>query len=128
MDRKEVCALIREHELGEEVKQRFGDNYTRIPTHKLKQVLWDYDSTLVDEYPYNDADVLEAKAKAEGVESKEMVENTTPAHDGSDDPTDWEGTAHGAQEVDNPYEAACYAFVGILKDSGLLDKILATLK
>jgi hypothetical protein len=35
---------------------------------------------------------------------------------------------HEAQEVDNPYEAACYAFVGILKDSGLLDEILATLK
>ena len=106
MDRKEVCALIREHELGEVVKHRFGDNYTRIPTKKLEQLLWDYDSSLVDEYPYDDEE-LERKANA--------------IHDGSDGPTDWE-------EVDNPYEAACYAFVGILKDSGLLDDILATLK
>ena len=105
MDRKEVCALIREHELGEEVKQRFGDNYTRIPTKKLEELL--------------DAFNL--------------------LHDGSDDPTDWDEEGEEevvenntptpeAQEVDNPYEAACYAFVGILKDSGLLDKILATLK
>ena len=111
MDRKEVCALIREHELGEEVKRQFGDNYTRIPTKKLEQLLWDYDSTLVDEYPYDDGEELAKKAKA--------------AHDGSDDPTDWENKE--AQEVDNPYEAACYAFVGILKDSGLLNDILATL-
>ena len=108
MDRKEVCALIREHELGEEVKRQFGDNYTRIPTKKLEQLLWDYDSTLVDECPYDDEE-LAKKAKESGVE----VENT-PAHE--------------AQEVDNPYEAACYAFMGILKDSGLLDEILATLK
>jgi hypothetical protein len=121
MDRKEVCALIREHELGEEVKRQFGDNYTRIPTKKLEQLLWDYDSSLVDEYPYDDGEELVKKAK----ESKEAVENTTPAHDGSDDPTDWENKE--AQEVDNPYEAACYAFVGILKDSGLLNDILATL-
>jgi hypothetical protein len=93
MDRKEVCALIREHELGEEVKQRFGDNYTRIPTKKLEELLDDYD-LLEDE--------------------EEEVEDTNPAYE--------------TQEVDNPYEAACYAFVGILKDSGLLDEILATLK
>lgn len=108
MDRKEVCALIREHELGEEVKRQFGDNYTRISTKKLEQLLWDYDSTLVDECPYDDEE-LAKKVK----ESEVEVENT---------PT------HEAQEVDNPYEAACYAFVGILKDSGLLDEILATLK
>ena len=109
MDRKKVCALIREHELGEEVKQRFGDNYTRIPTKKLEQLLWDYDSALVDECPYED---LPDAPTVEG--SKEVVENINLTHE--------------AQEVDNPYEAACYAFVGILKDSGLLDDILATLK
>ena len=93
MDRKEVCALIRENDLGEEVKKRFGDNYTHIPTKKLEELL-------------EDCGLLE--------DEEEDVEDTNSAYE--------------TQEVDNPYEAACYAFVGILKDSGLLDKILATLK
>ena len=109
MDRREACALIREHELGEEVKERFGDNYTRIPTKKLEQLLWDYDCTLVDECPYEDGE-YEAIAYREAAETGGAVEATTEAN-----------------EVDNPYEAACIAFVGILKDSGLLDNIIAKL-
>lgn len=93
MDRKKVCALIRQFELGEEVKARFGDNYTRIPTKKLEEVLWDYDATLCD-CPYSK-------------EEQKPVQKP--------------------QEIDNPYEAACVAFVGILKDNGLLDNILAKL-
>ena len=98
MDRKEVCALIRENDLGEEVKKRFGDNYTRIPTKKLEELLEDYD--LLEDDSWEDEEEVES-------------DNTS---------------AHETQEVDNPYEAACIAFVGILKDSGLIDGILAKLK
>lgn len=106
MNRKEVCALIREYELQEEVKARFGDNYTRIPTKKLEEVIWDYDCTLVDN-PYEDEE-----DNVESNEHKAATETKVSA------PTN---------ELDNPYEAACLAFVGILKDNGMLDELLAKL-
>lgn len=118
MNRKEVCALIREHELGEEVKNRFGDNYTRVPTKSLMQLLWDYDCISVDDYPYDDKENLQAKTQEKAIMTEEkMIEKEVK---------DTPETSY-ATEVDNPYEAACYAFVGILKDNGLLDEILKKL-
>ena len=104
MDRKDVCALIREHELGEEVKRRFGDNYTRIPTKKLEQILYDYDASLVDEYPY---DTKPQPQPAPATKKQEKAQATT--------------------SVNNPYEAACLTFLAVLKDSELLDDLLEKL-
>ena len=39
MDRKEVCAKIRELNLQDTVKQHYGDNYTRISTDKLEKLI-----------------------------------------------------------------------------------------
>jgi hypothetical protein len=115
MSRKEVYALIQELDLGEEVKKRFGNNYTRIPTKKLMEVIWDYDCTLVDN-PYEDEEDEEAETpQNEDLNTQEDVVIETPK---SITPTN---------EVDNPYEAACLAFLGILKDSNLLDDVLAKL-
>lgn len=35
--------------------------------------------------------------------------------------------SNGTASVNNPYEAACLTFVGVLKDAGLLDEVLAKL-
>lgn len=115
MSRKEVYALIQELDLGEEVKERFGNNYTRIPTKKLMEVIWDYDCTLIDN-PYGDEEDEETEApQNECLDTQDDVVTETPK---SITPTN---------EVDNPYEAACLAFLGILKDSNLLDDVLAKL-
>lgn len=48
MDRKELYALIKKYNLGDEVKKRFNDNYTRVSSDNLKKVIYDYDCTLVE--------------------------------------------------------------------------------
>ena len=108
MSRKEVCALIREHELGEEVKNRFGDNYTRIPTKKLEELLSEYDLLKEEESCDTKEYFFEDPVQTENEEV--VVEDITPTG-----------------EISSPYEAACMAFLGVLKDCGLLDSVIAKL-
>ena len=103
MERKDVCELIRKYNLGEEVKARFGDNYTHIPTKKLEQLLWDFDATLVD-CPYTEEEMAALRPAPQT-----------------------ETASNNAVETDNIYEAACLTFLGLLKDGGLLDSLLAKL-
>lgn len=39
MTRKEIYAKIKELNLSEEVKKKFGDNYTRVPSDKLEALI-----------------------------------------------------------------------------------------
>lgn len=39
MTRKEIYAKIKELNLSEEVKKKFGDNYTRVPSDKLETLI-----------------------------------------------------------------------------------------
>ena len=94
MERKEAYALIKKYDLASEVMDRFGNNYTRVSTDKLEQVIWDYDATLVPE-PETEMEVPTKKQEATATE--------------------------------DAYEAACLAFVAILKDSGKLDSLLGKL-
>lgn len=100
MERREVMARIKELGLQKDVEKVSGRNYTQTSTAILEQILWDYDCTLVDKDP----------AGAEAPEAITTQKNKVA-------PT----------EVTNAYEAACVAFVSILKDSGKLDEILAKL-
>jgi hypothetical protein len=88
MDRKEVCAKIRELNLQDAVKQHYGDNYTRVSTDKLESL-------------------IKAYQPAKPTPEKKQETNVT--------------------DTDNPYEAACLTFLGLLKDSGLLEGLLAKL-
>jgi len=97
MERAEAYRLIKEKNLQDEVKRQFGDNYTRVSTENLAKVIWQYDCTLVDKDPDPSTTTQCTQVPAE---------NYT---------------------TENPYEAACVAFVGILKDSGLLEDILVKL-
>ena len=98
MDRKEVCAKIRELNLQDTVKQHYGDNYTRVSTDKLEK--------LVNIYTPNTQPAAKPEPKVKTVENT-AASNTTVA--------------------DSPLEAACLTFLGILKDAGLLDSMLAKL-
>ena len=97
MDRKEAYALIKRYDLAEEVQDRFGNNYTRVSTDKLEQVIWDYDATLV---PGDEEDEVEVIAEPK---KKEAI------------------------TIEDAYETACVAFLAILKDSGKLDNLLKLL-
>lgn len=44
MTRKEIYAKIKELNLSEEVKKKFGDNYTRVPSDKLEALINSKDS------------------------------------------------------------------------------------
>lgn len=98
MDRKEVCAKIRELNLQDIVKQHYGDNYTRVSNDKLEK--------LINAYTPNAQPAAKPEPKVETTE-KAVVSNATVA--------------------DSPLEAACLTFLGILKDAGLLDSMLAKL-
>lgn len=94
MDRKEVCAKIRELNLQDAVKQHFGDNYTRISTDKLESLIKAYKPVTKPEV-------------------KQEAEISSKVADAKADVT-----------TDNPFEAACLAFLYILDDAGLLDNLL----
>lgn len=96
MDRKEVCAKIRELNLQEAVKQNYGDNYTRVSTDKLESLIKTYLNT----------GEQKDKPACKQEESKTEANNTVK---------------------DNPFEAACLVFLGLLKDAGVLDKLIAEL-
>ena len=106
MDRKEVCAKIRELNLQDAVKQHYGDNYTRVSTDKLESLIKAYQ-------PAKPA----PKAEAPKPQPKKPEAKPTPEKKRETNVTD----------TDNPYEAACLTFLGLLKDSGLLEGLLAKL-
>lgn len=99
MDRKEAYSLIKKYDLASEVMNRFGENYTRVKTADLEQVIWDYDATLADHDP------------SEKV--IEVHEAPKPAHE----PT----------VTQDAFEAACLTFLAVLKESGKLDSLLEKL-
>ena len=92
MTRPEAYALIKKYGLQNEVKDKYGRNFTQVGTDDLANVINTHEAML--------------GAGAAAPAKKEEKAATT---------------------VDNPYEAACVTFVGILKDCGLLDAILAKL-
>lgn len=101
MDRKEVCAKIRELNLQDAVKQHFGDNYTRISTDKLESLIKAYQPQQKAASPKPEP---KPEVKQEAVNTKADV------------------------TTDNPFEAACLAFLCILDDAGLLDELLDKMK
>ena len=106
MDRKEVCAKIRELNLQDAVKKHYGDNYTRVSTDKLESLIKAYQPTKPT-----------PKAEAPKPQPKKPEVKPTPEKKQETNVTD----------TDNPYEAACLTFLGLLKDSGLLEGLLAKL-
>ena len=84
MNRKEAYELIKQYELEDVIKNKYGKNYTNLQTDMLITVIHEYEESL-DEDDEDDDEQISA------------------------------------------YEAACLAFLGILKDSGALEDMLAQL-
>ena len=97
MERKELYAKIQQLGLQEEVKNTYGKNYTMVSNDNLERIIWKYDATLASKDP--DAPVTEEITKPQ-------TETT---------------------QTEDAYEAVCLVFLGILKDSGKLDDLLAKL-
>lgn len=97
MERKELYAKIQQLGLQEEVKNTYGKNYTMVSNDNLERIIWKYDATLASKDPDAPATEETTKPKTE----------TT--------------------QTEDAYEAACLVFLGILKDSGKLDDLLAKL-
>lgn len=106
MERSKIYALIKQYHLEDEVQKRYGNNFTRVSTEKLQQVIWDYDCTLID------PDLKDAKESLEE-EINKVKEALVEAK-----------ANNGVSDTNNPYEAACLAFLGILEDNDLLDDLL----
>lgn len=104
MTRKEIYDLIKENDLAEEVQEAFGRNFTQVSTNSLKEFIYDYDCTLLDE---DDAAMF-----TEDEEDDEEEVNTKSC------------THHTSISVDDPFEAACLVFLGTLNDMGVLDSLL----
>lgn len=102
MERKELYAKIQQLGLQEEVKNTYGKNYTMVSNDNLERIIWKYDATLASKDP--DAPATEDARHSEGAETKPE-----------------------ATQTEDAYEAACLVFLGILKDSGKLDDLLAKL-
>jgi hypothetical protein len=100
-NRKEVCEQIRKMNLQDVVKQHFGDNYTRVSTDKLEQLIKTYSA--------------ENEKTASKPTPKTTATKPAPAEKQAEVTTD------------NPYEAACLTFLGLLKDMNLLDDLLKKL-
>ena len=108
MDRKEVCAKIRELNLQDAVKQHFGDNYTRVSTDKLESLIKAYQPASKAPKPTE----TKPETKPEPVVKQDAELGKAVACTKVDVTTD------------NPFEAACLAFLYILDDAGLLDELL----
>ena len=91
MTRQDAYAYIKLYGLQEEVKNKYGRNFTQVATAELEKLIQAYE------------------ANTAGTQSSCNCENKQ------------------VNEVANPYEAACLAFVGLLKDADLLEGILAKL-
>lgn len=102
MKRSEINALIKEYNLQEKALQTFGKNYTLVSSAELEQLIHEYEDYNMDKLN----------------EEPEIKEEVNIPKD--TDVPDFES-------IENPYEAACVAFVGVLKDSGMLVDILAKL-
>lgn len=102
MERKELYAKIQQLGLQEEVKKTYGKNYTMVSNSNLEQIIWNYDATLASKDP-------EA--------SEAPVVTAADTHTAASDTT----------QTEDAYEAACLVFLGILKDSGKLNDLLAKL-
>lgn len=111
MDRKEVCQKIRDLNLQDAVKQHYGDNYTRVSTDKLIKLVEAYDKPAkkAPAPKKEEAPKPEAKKPAEEPAEKSSMEKIATA------------------EVGSVYEAACFVFLCLLKDNGLLDDLLKKL-
>jgi hypothetical protein len=107
MDRKEVCQKIRDLNLQDAVKQHYGDNYTRVSTDKLIKLVEAYDKPA-------------KKAPAPKKEEAPKPEAKKPAEKSSMEKI-------ATAEVGSVYEAACFVFLALLKDNGLLDDLLKRL-
>lgn len=101
MERKELYAKIQQLGLQEEVKKTYGKNYTMVSNDNLEQIIWNYDATLASKDP----------------EASEAPVVTADTHNAASDTT----------QTEDAYEAACLVFLGILKDSGKLNDLLAKL-
>ena len=102
MERKELYAKIQQLGLQEEVKKTYGKNYTMVSNDNLEQIIWNYDATLASKDPEaSEAPVVTA------ADTHTAVSDTT--------------------QTEDAYEAACLVFLGILKDSGKLNDLLAKL-
>jgi len=99
MDRKEAMKKIKELGLQEEVEKLSGFNWTRSKTSVLEQVIWNYDATLADRCPDCEEKTIEG-----------TLDIVQPTKEKPVEP--------------NPYETACLAFLGVLKDTGVLDDLL----
>ena len=109
MDRKEVCAKIRELNLQDTVKQHFGDNYTRVSTDKFESLIKVYQ-------PANKQAPKPAETKPETKPEPKVKQEAVVSKKVADIKAD--------VTTDNPFEAACLAFLYILDDAGLLDNLL----
>lgn len=117
MERKVAYAKIKELGLQEEVKKQFGDNYTRVPTDKLEAVINQHSSGAAP-------DPVLAKEKADEKKPTAKKETKKPA---KTEDSEAGKTEDNSVSTDNIYEAACLTFLGILKDSGMLEDLLKKL-
>ena len=119
MERKVAYAKIKELGLQEEVKKQFGDNYTRVPTDKLEAVINQHSSGAAQKpAPAKPEKKAVAKKPAAKKETKKAPEAKAPEAKKPED---------NSVSTDNIFEAACLTFLGILKDSGVLEDLLKKL-
>lgn len=119
MERKVAYAKIKELGLAEEVKKQFGDNYTRVPTDKLEAVINQHSSGASQKpAPAKPEKKAVAKKPTAKKETKKAPETKAPEAKKPED---------NSVSTDNIFEAACLTFLGILKDSGVLEDLLKKL-
>lgn len=102
MERQELYAKIKKLGLQEEVKKAYGKNFTQVGNSDLEKIIWNYDAPQAG----RDPDAPESVKEEEVVTTHEVEDTAT---------------------TEDAYEAACLVFLGILKDSGKLDELLAKL-
>ncbi len=104
MTRKECFAAIKAANLQKEVEKVSGRNFTQTSTEVLIQVINSHKgSTPVTKAKREKPKASVAPSKAVATEAKLETKATT---------------------TDSPLEAACLAFLGLLKDSGQLESLM----
>lgn len=133
MNRKEIGAYINKHGLGQKVKDTFGDNWTRVATEKLEALVNEhmgFGKGKAVEEPAKPAKPAKAAAKKPAEKkpaAKKEPAKKEPAIATQPEATGTQGAASQPTSTDNPLEAACLVFLGLLKDAGLLDELLGKL-
>lgn len=85
-DRKELYAAIKENNLGEDIKETFGRNFTQVPTDKLQEFLDGFNAHLSsdgkdDEVEgYDDTDEEETDKKSNASFSVDTIVDTIVLH------------------------------------------------